>query len=93
MMQESLRDSERLEWATEHFISDTARRGERFVQMLQKEGMLPPGSVAAMLYIIVGSAQLFYTLAPEVRRVWGVDPEDPKVTADHIEALLAVLLR
>jgi AcrR family transcriptional regulator len=93
MMQESLRDGDRLQWATETFISETSRRAERFVRMLQAEGMLPPGSVPAMVYIIVGSAQLFYTLAPEVRRAWGIDPVDPKVTADHIEAVLAVLLR
>ncbi len=93
MVQESLRDSERLRWAADTFISITASAAERLVRVLQREGLLPEVSVPALVYIIVGSAQLFYTLAPEVRRVWGIDPEDPKVTADHIEALLAVLLR
>ncbi len=93
MMQESLRDSERLQWAADTFITGTASRAERFVQMLQREGVLPDVSVPALVYIIVGSAQLFYTLAPEVRRVWGIDPADEAVTAAHIEALLAVLVR
>ena len=93
MMQESVRDSERLQWAADTFISGTASRAERFVQLLQREGILPDVSVPALVYIIVGSAQLFYTLAPEVRRVWGIDPADEAVTAAHIEALLAVLVR
>jgi TetR/AcrR family transcriptional regulator len=41
----------------------------------------------------VGAAQLFHTLAPEVRRVWGIDPSDPQVIEDHVEALTAVLIR
>jgi AcrR family transcriptional regulator len=93
MMQESLRDGERLQWAADTFISTTARAAERFVRMLQREGVLPDVSVPALVYIIVGSAQPFYTLAPEVRSVWGIDPGDESVIAAHIEALLAVLVR
>ena len=93
MMQESLRDGERLRWAADTFISGTARVAEGFVRMLQQEGVLPDVSVPALVYIIAGGAQLFYTLAPEVRRVWGIDPADEAVTAAHIEALLTVLVR
>ena len=50
-------------------------------------------SVAASVYIFVGAAQLFYTLAPEVRQVWGIDPSDPKVIEEHAEALSAILVR
>ncbi len=93
MMQESLRDGDRLKWAADTFISGTASRAEHFVRVLQREGLLPDVSVPALVYIIVGSAQLFYTLAPEVRRVWGIDPADGDVTEAHIEALVAVLVR
>ncbi|MGH1560826.1 hypothetical protein ACRAWD_30330 [Caulobacter segnis] len=47
-------------------------------------------SVAASVYIFVGAAQLFYTLAPEVRQVWGIDPSDPEVIEQHAEALSAI---
>ncbi|MDE0855101.1 MAG: TetR family transcriptional regulator, partial [Nevskia sp.] len=93
MMQESVHDTPRLEWAAQTFISGTARSAEQFVRVLQREGVLPEVSVPALVYIIVGGAQLFYALAPEVRHVWGVDPSDEAVTAAHIEALLAVLVR
>jgi len=92
MMQESLRDSDRLQWATDTFISGAARSAERFVRLLQLEGVLPNVSVPALVYIMVGSAQLFYMLAPEVRRVWGIDPSDETVITAHTEALLAVLV-
>ncbi len=54
---------------------------------------MPAASVPALAYIFVGAAQLFYTLAPEVRRVWGIDTSDPKVIEDHVEALIAVMVR
>ena len=93
MVQESVRDNERLRWAADTFVSQTSRNAERFVRVLQKEGLLPDVSVPALVYIIVGAAQLFYTLAPEVRRIWHIDPADPAVAQSHAEALLAVFIR
>jgi TetR/AcrR family transcriptional regulator len=93
MVQESVRDSERLQWATEHFISHIARGSEAFVRRLQEDGLLPAASAPALVYIIVGAAQSFYTLAPEVRRVWKMDPSDEAVMNAHIDALLAVFIR
>jgi TetR/AcrR family transcriptional regulator len=93
MVQESVRDSERLHWAADHFIGETSRSAERFVRMLQGEGILPKASAPALVYVIVGAAQSFYTLAPEVRRVWNIDPADDAVIEAHIEAVLGVFIR
>jgi TetR/AcrR family transcriptional regulator len=93
MVQESVRDSERFRWAADEFIVETRNAAERFIVLCQKEGILPKVSVAASVYIFVGAAQLFYTLAPEVRRVWGLDPSDPQVIEDHAEALVAIMVR
>lgn len=93
MVQETCRDSERFHWAADTFIKGTAHAAEQFVRLLQKDGILPNVSVPALAYIFVGAAQLIYTLAPEARRVWGIDPSDPQVIEDHIEALIAVLVR
>lgn len=93
MVQESVRDSERFRWAADEFIIETRNAAERFIVLCQKEGILPKVSVAASVYIFVGAAQLFYTLAPEVRRVWGLDPSDPKVIEDHADALVAIMVR
>ena len=94
MVQESVRDSNRLRWAADHFIKKTAKAAADLVRMLQQEKILPPEvSPTALIYIIVGASQLFYTLAPEVRRVWNIDPDDDKVIESHVEALLAVFMR
>jgi TetR/AcrR family transcriptional regulator len=93
MVQESVRDSERFRWAADEFIVQTRQAAEAFILLCQREGILPKVSVPALAYIFVGAAQLFYTLAPEVRRVWGIDPSDPEVIEAHAEALTAVLVR
>lgn len=94
MMQESLRDSERLRWLTDTFGQHTARGGSLLVELLQREKMVPPDiSPVALLYIIVGAAQLFFMLAPEARLVWTIEPTEDSVINAHVEALLAVLIR
>ncbi|MBO9709086.1 MAG: TetR/AcrR family transcriptional regulator [Caulobacter sp.] len=93
MVQESVRDSERFRWAADEFIVETRKAAENFILLCQREGILPKVSVAASVYIFVGAAQLFYTLAPEVERVWGLDPSDPKVIEDHADALVAIMVR
>jgi TetR/AcrR family transcriptional regulator len=93
MVQETCGDSDRFHWAADTFIKGTAQASSAFIRLLQRDGILPPASVAALSYIFVGAAQLFYTLAPEVRRVWGVDPSDPEVIKAHADALVAVMVR
>lgn len=94
MMQESVRDGERLHWLADNFVQRTSEAALSLVQLLQKERMLPPHvSPIALIYIIVGAAQLFYTLAPEVRRVWKIDPAADPVIQAHVDAVLAVFIR
>lgn len=93
MVQETCRDSERFHWAADTFIKQTSAAAGAFISLLQRDGILPAASVPALTYIFVGASQLFYTLAPEVRRVWGIDPSDPDVIEDHVKALIAVMVR
>ena len=93
MVQESCADSERFRWMTDQFIVHTAKVSEQFIRFLQDNGLAPQASIPALSYIFVGATQLFYTLAPEVRRVWNLEPTDPEVIEAHIEALVAVLIR
>lgn len=92
MIQESVRDSDRLQWAADTFISQNRRSAERFIRLMQREGLMPDASPAALAYIIVGASQLFYALAPEVRRVWGVDPTQAAQIEAHADAVVKVLL-
>lgn len=94
MVQESVRDSDRLHWVADTFVNRTSQGARALVDLLQKEKMLPADvSPVALIYIIVGAAQMFYTLAPEVRRVWKVDPATDAAIEAHVDALLAVFIR
>lgn len=93
MVQESMRDNDRLNWAADTFIADISRVSGKFIEMCKREGILPDVSTPALVYIFVGAAQTFYALAPEVRRVWNIDPADPDVIEAHAEALVKVLVR
>ncbi|HVT35017.1 MAG TPA: TetR/AcrR family transcriptional regulator, partial [Nevskiaceae bacterium] len=93
MVQESVRDSKRLRWLADTFVTHTSRAALNYVRLLKQEGMVPDVSESALVYIIVGAAQQFYTLAPEVKRVWKIDPSKPAVIDAHVDAMLKVLLR
>lgn len=93
MVQESCRDTERFRWMVDMFIMKTSKSSGAFVQWLQDEGLVPPASLPALVYILVGGAQLFYTLAPEVQRAWGVDPTNPAVIEAHVEAFVRLVIR
>lgn len=92
MVQESVRDNPQLRWATETYISGTARVGRDFVRLLRKEKLVPDISEVALVYMLVGAAQTIYMLAPEVRQVWNVDPMQESMIEAHIEAMLAVFI-
>ncbi len=93
MVQESCRDTERLHWAADQHIARMSRAAGQFITAMQREGVFPPGAVVPMVYMLVGAAQLLHALAPEVRRVWAVDPADPAVVEQHAEAMAALFVR
>jgi AcrR family transcriptional regulator len=93
MIQETIRDGERLDWATEHFLIENKKRAEFLVRWMQDRGLVPKVSPSAMLFMIVGASQLYYALAPEVRRAWGIDPFHESQVDEHVDAMMAVLFR
>jgi AcrR family transcriptional regulator len=93
MVQESCRDTERFRWMVDTFIVRTSESSGSFVQWMQDEGIVPPASLPALVYILVGAAQLFYTLAPEVQRVWGLDPSNKAAIEAHTDALIRLVVR
>jgi hypothetical protein len=93
MVQESCRDTERLRWAAEHHIARMSRAAAQFITAMQRDGVFAPGAVTPMVYMLVGAAQLFHALAPEVRRVWNVNPSDPEIVEQHAEAMASLFVR
>lgn len=92
MVQESVRDNPQLRWAADTYITGTARAARDFVRLLKRDALVPDVSEVALIYMLVGAAQTFYMLAPEVRRVWKVDPMSKPMIDAHVEAMLAIFI-
>lgn len=88
MVQESIRDSDRLRWAVEKFIKpdhdDRAPIHEAYV----RKGIYPDIPRHSLTYSIVAVSQYLFMLAHEVKLVFGIDTSDPEVIDQHAEAIL-----
>ncbi len=89
MVQASLRDDERLEWAT-RFIKLGHDAATPDVRQHIREGLWPNVSHISLIYIVVAVCQTFFMLAPEVKRVHNIDPLSDDVIRDHTEAILTL---
>ena len=89
--QECKTDGPRMDWLVERHIRPlyeaTAERLERLVA----RGLLPDIPVEHLYYIITGAGPTMFVLAPECRRLSGVDPTDPVVVEAHADAVCRLL--
>jgi TetR/AcrR family transcriptional regulator len=89
--QECKTDGPRMDWLVERHIRPlydaTAQRLARLVE----QGRLPDIPVEHLYYIITGAGPTMFVLAPECRRLAGVDPTDPAVVEAHADAVCRLL--
>lgn len=93
MVQESVRDSERLEWAAKHFIAPGHENILRAIKALSRRGVLPDIDPILLVYMISAAAQAPYMLAPELRHTHGLDAMDPARVAAHADGIVALFMR
>lgn len=93
MVQESVRDSDRLAWAASSFIRPEHDRITRAVKSMVKRGAMPDVAPFHLLYMIAAAAQAPFMLAPELRHTHGVEPLDPAVVDAHADAMVKIFLR
>lgn len=93
IVQESCRDSERLQWMVETHMGRWASTTRYFAKAMQAEGLAPADAPASSIgYILAGASHYFFAVSPQVRLAWGIDPQDPEVIEAHIETLVRMLL-
>ncbi len=92
MVQASIRDDERLTWAVEEFIRRQHEEIGPVIRALIKRGVLPDHAIPHIGYILVAACQMLFTLAPEVRRLYGVTVNDETIER-HAEAVVSMVLR
>jgi AcrR family transcriptional regulator len=90
--QECKLDGPRMDWLVERHIRPLYDATvERLDQLIQR-GELPNNIPATHLYYIVtGAGPTMFVLAPECRRLSGIDPNDPNVIEAHADAVCALL--
>jgi AcrR family transcriptional regulator len=88
MVQESIRDSDRLRWAVEKFIKPDHDARAMIHEAYVRKGIYPDIPRYSIAYSIVAVCQYLFMLGHEVKLVFGVDPSDPDVIDQHAEAIL-----
>ncbi len=91
MIREGMEDDWRLEWMIEHGTRPLYARAQRLFDDAKRAGAAPDMSFPHFFYILTGGASLIFSMAPEVRRMAGVDPAHDDVIDAHADALAAVL--
>lgn len=88
MVQESIRDGKRLDWAVENFIAPQHRVAGRSMKRHLRGGYWPDIPETSIAYILVASSQMMFVLAPEIRRLYGIDTLSEEVVEGHADAII-----
>lgn len=91
MVQESIRDSERLRWAVERHISPLHDLARRIGKTRVRNGVYPDIPPHAIIYIISAAAQSPFMLSAEVALAEGKDVTDPAEIDAYADALITFL--
>ena len=91
MVQESIRDNERLRWAVKTFIRPQHEAAATIREQAKDQGIWPDIPDSSLAYIIVASAQMPFMLGPEVQHLYGVDMFEERHINAHAEALITIL--
>jgi TetR/AcrR family transcriptional regulator len=89
--QECKTDGPRMDWLVDHHIRPHYNQAASLFERLISAGQLPNIPVAHLYYILTGAGPTMFVLAPECRRLTGVDPQSPDVIHAHVDAVIAFL--
>jgi AcrR family transcriptional regulator len=92
MVQESTSENERLAWAVEHHIARTRKRFEDLIEDLFACGALPRVSPVSVRYIVAAACQSVFTLAAEVKLMYGMHTDHEAQIEAHTDALIKLFL-
>lgn len=93
MAQETIADSDRLQWMLENFVIPNRRFMEPQIQSLIDQGLLPKLPADRLLFIIAAACQSIFLLSAQMKHMFGKDVTDPQTIDDHIDAITEIFLR
>jgi TetR/AcrR family transcriptional regulator len=89
--QESKADSARMDYLVEHHVRPLYESTVALFEHLVRDGVVPPIPPAHLYYILTGAGPTMFVLAPECRRLTGLDPESDEVIEAHADAVCTLL--
>jgi TetR/AcrR family transcriptional regulator len=89
--QESKADSARMDYLVEHHVRPLYESTVKLFEHLVRDGVVPPIAPAHLYYILTGAGPTMFVLAPECRRLTGLDPESDAVIEAHADAVCTLL--
>jgi AcrR family transcriptional regulator len=89
--QESKADGARMDYLVEHHVRPLYESTVELFEHLVRDGVVPPIPAAHLYYILTGAGPTMFVLAPECRRLSGVDPQAPDVIEAHADAVIFLL--
>lgn len=91
LMQESKSDSARMAYLVEHHVRPLYEATVALFEHLVRDGAVAPIAPAHLYYILTGAGPTMFVLAPECRRLTGLDPESDEVIEAHADAVCTLL--
>ena len=91
IMQESKADSPRMDYLVDRHIRPIYLRTIEMFESLANVGAVPDVPAAHLYYILTGAGPTMFVLAPECRRLSGLDPSQDEVIDAHADAVCRLL--
>ena len=82
-----------MDWLVERHIRPRYEQTTAMFAALVEAGHVPDIPVAHLYYILTGAGPTMFVLAPECRRLAGIDPQAPDVIEAHADAVIVPALR
>jgi TetR/AcrR family transcriptional regulator len=89
--QECKADTPRMDWLVERHVRPLYDTAVTLFSRLADQGQLPAIPVEHLYYILTGAGPTMFVLAPECRRLTGIDPMAPEAIEVHIDAVLTLI--
>jgi TetR/AcrR family transcriptional regulator len=86
-------DGPRMDWLVERHIRSRYEQVTAMFTRLVEAGHVPDVPVAHLYCMLVGAGPTMFVLAPECRRLAGIDPPAAEVVETHADAVLALIFR
>jgi len=89
--QECKTDGPRMDWLVERHIRRNYQWATEIFERLVAAGHIADIPAAHLYYIVIGAGPTMFVLAPECRRLAGIDPEAPEVIEAHADAVIELI--